>query len=67
MQRMENELNLFSDINRGVTEYGPSILDEDTVIEAVNIDLAPHERMSESSRLQSKLTRLQAQLVRQRY
>jgi hypothetical protein len=62
MQRMENELNLFSDINRGVTGYGPSILDEDTAIEAVNIDLSPHERVSESTRLQNKLTRLQAQL-----
>lgn len=60
---MENELNLFSDINRGVTEYGPSILDEDCALEVVNIDLAPHERMSESTRLQNKLVRLQAQLV----
>ncbi|KAG6977010.1 hypothetical protein JG688_00000814 [Phytophthora aleatoria] len=59
MRRMENELNVFFDVDEGKQV---KLLRSDSSIDTVNIDEAPHERASESSRLQNKLTKLQMQL-----
>ncbi|KAL4154846.1 hypothetical protein PRNP1_006960 [Phytophthora ramorum] len=59
MRRMENELNVFFDVDQGK----PITLQHaDSSIDTVDVDEAPHERMSETSRLQNKLARLQTQL-----
>ncbi|KAG7400764.1 hypothetical protein PHYBOEH_004570 [Phytophthora boehmeriae] len=60
MQRMESELKVFFDLDEGKSVAVKNAADDD--VDTVNIDEAPHERLSESSRLQNKLTRLQAQL-----
>ncbi|KAI9986410.1 hypothetical protein PInf_025350 [Phytophthora infestans] len=59
MRRMENELNVFFDVDEGKQV---KLLRSDSSIDTVNIDEAPHERASESTRLQHKLTKLQMQL-----
>lgn len=60
MRRMENELKVFFDVDEGKTIAVIHAADDD--IDTVNIDEAPHERLSETSRLENKLTRLQVQL-----
>ncbi|RLN47165.1 hypothetical protein BBJ29_004986 [Phytophthora kernoviae] len=60
MRRMESELKVFFDVDEGKTIAVKHALDDDT--DTVDIDEAPHERLSESSRLQNKLARLQTQL-----
>jgi ABC-type phosphate transport system auxiliary subunit len=59
MRRMENELKVFFDVDQGTKV---ALKHADSSIDTVNVDEAPHERLSESSRLQNKLTRLQTQL-----
>ncbi|ETL81043.1 hypothetical protein L917_18546 [Phytophthora nicotianae] len=59
MRRMENELNVFFDVDEGKEV---KLLRSDSIVDTVDIDQAPHERASESSRLQNKLTKLQMQL-----
>ncbi|KAL3674741.1 hypothetical protein V7S43_000673 [Phytophthora oleae] len=59
MRRMENELNVFFDVDQGKQV---KLQHADSSIDHVDIDEAPQERVSESSRLQNKLTKLQAQL-----
>ncbi|RQM18173.1 hypothetical protein DD237_000161 [Peronospora effusa] len=59
MQRMENELQVFFDVDKGENIV---LQHADSSIDSVDIDEAPHERVSESSRLQNKLIKLQAQL-----
>ncbi|POM76850.1 LOW QUALITY PROTEIN: Hypothetical protein PHPALM_5866 [Phytophthora palmivora] len=59
MRRMENELQVFFDIDQGKKV---AIQRADSSIDSVDIDEAPHERASESTRLQNKLVKLQSQL-----
>ncbi|GMF09387.1 unnamed protein product [Phytophthora lilii] len=59
MRRMENELQVFFDVDQGKKV---ALQHADSSIDTVDIDAAPHERTSESSRLQNKLIKLQAQL-----
>ncbi|KAG1711550.1 hypothetical protein DVH05_008799 [Phytophthora capsici] len=59
MRRMESELNVFFDVDQGKQV---KLQHTDSSINHIDIDEAPQERVSESSRLQSKLTKLQAQL-----
>ncbi|RLN75969.1 hypothetical protein BBJ28_00009596 [Nothophytophthora sp. Chile5] len=59
MHRMEGELNVFWDVDERKTVSGQQ---EDAVDDTVDIDLAPEERVSESSRLQNKLAKLKTQL-----
>ncbi|KAE9010437.1 hypothetical protein PR001_g15132 [Phytophthora rubi] len=59
MRRMENDLQVFIDADDGKKV---ALQRADSLIETVDIDAAPHERVSESSRLQSKLAKLQTQL-----
>ncbi|KAG7384039.1 hypothetical protein PHYPSEUDO_003009 [Phytophthora pseudosyringae] len=59
MRRMENELNVFFDVDQGKQVKLQHV---DSSIDTVNIDEAPHERTSESSRLHNKLAKLQTQL-----
>ncbi|CAI5744263.1 unnamed protein product [Peronospora destructor] len=59
MRRMENELQVFFDVDKGEKVV---LQDADSSIDTVDIDEAPHERVSELPRLQNKLIKLQAQL-----
>ncbi|CAH0515509.1 unnamed protein product [Peronospora belbahrii] len=59
MRRMEIELQVFFDVDEGKMV---ALEHADTSIDTVDIDEAPHERASESARLQNKLVKLQAQL-----
>ncbi|GMF25964.1 unnamed protein product [Phytophthora fragariaefolia] len=59
MQRMEHDLQVFFDVDEGKKV---ALQHADSSIDAVNIDEAPHERASETMRLQNKLTKLQTQL-----
>ncbi|KAL8007898.1 putative oxysterol-binding protein [Plasmopara halstedii] len=59
MRRMEGEMNVYYDIDKGKqVEIHQSAISVDDV----DIDEAPHERVSETSRLQSKLAKLQVHL-----
>ncbi|KAG6580359.1 WW domain [Phytophthora cinnamomi] len=59
MRRMENDLQVFFDVDEGKKI---ALQRADSSVDTIDIDEAPHERASETSRLQNKLTKLQAQL-----
>ncbi|RLN44573.1 hypothetical protein BBJ28_00018093 [Nothophytophthora sp. Chile5] len=59
MHRMESELDVFWDVDQRKMVSGQQ---EDATDNTVDIDLAPEERVSESSRLQNKLAKLKTQL-----
>lgn len=59
MRRMESESNVLYDVDQGKQVQLPH---SDPSLDIVDIDEAPHDRVSESSRLQSKLAKLQVHL-----
>uniref|UniRef100_A0AAV1UM30 PH domain-containing protein n=1 Tax=Peronospora matthiolae TaxID=2874970 RepID=A0AAV1UM30_9STRA len=59
MLRMQNELQVFFDVDQGKNVVLPSA---DSSIDTIDIDEAPQRRLSESTRLQTKLGKLQTKL-----